>query len=84
MFGYSYYGCKCASYLFGTESKIYYRIFYVLTLVVGAVLPLELAVAIVDSMFALMAIPTMISALYLSPHIKKEAERYFSTIETGK
>ena len=24
MFGYSYYGCKCASYLFGTESKIYY------------------------------------------------------------
>jgi len=26
----------------------------------------------------------MISALYLSPHIKKEAERYFSTIETGK
>ena len=46
MFGYSYYGCKCASYLFGTESKIYYRIFYVLTLVVGAVLPLELAVAI--------------------------------------
>ncbi|MBT3727761.1 MAG: alanine:cation symporter family protein, partial [Candidatus Marinimicrobia bacterium] len=31
MFGYSYYGCKCASYLFGTGSKIYYRIFYVIT-----------------------------------------------------
>ena len=84
MFGYSYYGCKCASYLFGTGSKIYYRIFYVLTLVAGAILPLELAVAIVDSMFALMAIPTMISALYLSGHVEKEFRRYFSQLEEKK
>ncbi len=84
MFGYSYYGCKCASYLFGTGSKVYYRIFYVLTLVAGAVLPLELAVAIVDSMFALMAIPTMISALYLSGHVEKEFRRYFSQLEKTK
>lgn len=81
MFGYSYYGCKCASYLFGAGSKVYYRIFYVLTLVAGAVLPLELAVAIVDSMFALMAIPTMISALYLSGHVEKEFGRYFSQLK---
>ena len=80
MFGYSYYGCKCASYLFGTGSKVYYRIFYVITLVLGSVLSLDLAVNIVDAMFALMAFPTMISAIYLSPHIKKEAKRYFKTI----
>jgi AGCS family alanine or glycine:cation symporter len=80
MFGYSYYGCKCASYLFGTGSKIYYRIFYVITLVLGSVLSLDLAVNIVDAMFALMAFPTMISAIYLSPHIKKEAKRYFESI----
>ena len=80
MFGYSYYGCKCASYLFGTGSKVYYRIFYVITLVLGSVLSLDLAVNIVDAMFALMAFPTMISAIYLSPHIKREAKRYFETI----
>ena len=80
MFGYSYYGCKCASYLFGTGSKVYYRIFYVITLVLGSVLSLDLAVNIVDAMFALMAFPTMISAIYLSPHIKKEAKRYFDSI----
>ena len=80
MFGYSYYGCKCASYLFGTGSKVYYRIFYVITLVLGSVLSLDLAVNIVDAMFALMAFPTMISAIYLSPHIKKEAKRYFGSI----
>ena len=81
MFGYSYYGCKCASYLFGANSKFYYRIFYVLTLVLGSVLSLDLAVNIVDSMFALMAFPTMISALYLAPNIKKEANRYFASIK---
>ena len=80
MFGYSYYGCKCASYLFGAGSKVYYRIFYVITLVLGSVLSLDLAVNIVDAMFALMAFPTMISAIYLSPHIKKEAKRYFESI----
>ena len=81
MFGYSYYGCKCASYLFGASSKFYYRIFYVSTLVLGSVLSLELAVNIVDAMFALMAFPTMISALYLAPKIKKEANKYFATIK---
>ncbi len=81
MFGYSYYGCKCASYLFGANSKFYYRIFYVLTLVLGSVLSLDLAVNIVDAMFALMAFPTMISALYLAPNINKEANRYFASIK---
>ena len=81
MFGYSYYGCKCASYLFGTNSKFYYRIFYILTLVLGSVLSLDLAVNIVDAMFALMAFPTMISALYLAPNIKKEANSYFASIK---
>jgi len=81
MFGYSYYGCKCASYLFGAKSKFYYRVFYVLTLILGSVLSLDLAVNIVDAMFALMAFPTMISALYLSPKIKKEANRYFATLK---
>ena len=80
MFGYSYYGCKCASYLFGAKSKFYYRVFYVLTLILGSVLSLDLAVNIVDAMFALMAFPTMISALYLAPKIKKEANRYFATL----
>ena len=83
MFGYSYYGCKCASYLFGANSKFYYRIFYVLTLVLGSVLSLDLAVNIVDAMFALMAFPTMISALYLAPNIKKEADRYFASIKNS-
>ena len=83
MFGYSYYGCKCSSYLFGVNSKFYYRIFYVVTLVIGSVLSLDLAVNIVDAMFALMAFPTMISALYLAPRIKSESEKYFRSINRG-
>ena len=58
----------------------YYRIFYVMSLVLGSVLSLDLAVNIVDAMFALMSFPTMISAIYLSPYIKKEAKKYFETV----
>jgi AGCS family alanine or glycine:cation symporter len=67
--------------LFGASSKFYYRIFYVLTLILGSILSLDLAVNIVDAMFALMAFPTMISALYLAPRIKKESAKYFATIK---
>jgi hypothetical protein len=31
-----------------------------------------------------MAFPTMISALYLAPNIKKEANRYFASIKENK
>ncbi len=51
-----------------------------MSLVLGSVLSLDLAVNIVDAMFALMAFPTMISAIYLSPYIKKEAKKYFETV----
>ena len=35
-------------------------------------------------MFALMAFPTMISALYLAPNINKEANKYFASIDDNK
>jgi len=84
MFGYSYYGCKCASYLFGVEAKHIYRIFYIATIAISAVLSIDLAINILDLMFALMAFPTMISAIYLAPNINKEAKKYFLNLKKGK
>jgi AGCS family alanine or glycine:cation symporter len=84
MFGYSYYGCKCASYLFGVEAKQIYRIFYIATIAISAVLSIDLAINILDSMFALMAFPTMISAIYLAPNINKEAKKYFLNLKKEK
>jgi len=82
MFSYSYYGVKCANYLFGAKHAHYYNYFFLLMLVVGAVISLETVVGIIDSAFALMAIPTMVTLLILSPKAKKEMKRYFAKQNT--
>ena len=79
MFGYSYYGRKCTSYLFGTKAKPIYNYFYVSTIVLASIISIDIAINLIDGMFALMAIPTMVSALLLSPKVMKETRRYFST-----
>ena len=80
MFGYSYYGQKCTSHLFGTRWKNAYNWFYVFTIVLASVASIDIAVNFVDSAYALMVIPTMISSFLLAPKVMKEAKRYFSTL----
>jgi AGCS family alanine or glycine:cation symporter len=78
MFGYSYYGRKCAGYIFGTPSKTIYNCFYICMIVVASVVSLDIAINFVDGMFALMVIPTLVSTILLSPKVMSEAKRYFS------
>lgn len=77
MIGYSYYGCKCTGYLFGTKWKKVYNYFYIIAIVFGAVISIEMVINILDGMFAIMAIPTMVSAILLSPRVMEEAKKYF-------
>ncbi len=81
MIGYSYYGAKCTSFLFGTRYKVTYRQVYVLSIILGALVSLDAVINFLDSMFALMAIPTMISALILSPKVMQETKRYFHRLK---
>ncbi len=80
MIGYSYYGCKCTGYLFGTKWKKYYNYFYIIAIVFGAVISIDMVINILDGMFAVMAIPTMISAIILSPKVIEESKKYFAKI----
>ena len=80
MFGYSYYGQKCASYVFGTRWKNIYNWFYVVMIVVASVASIDIAVNFVDSAYALMVIPTMTATFLLSPKVLAEAKRYFSSM----
>jgi len=77
MFTYSYYGHKCFGYLFGAKRADYYNYFYLITIVVGAVASLEVVISLVDGMYAIMAIPTMISTLYLAPKVRVAMKDYF-------
>lgn len=79
MFSYSYYGTSCAAYLFGSKRARWYTYFFIATLVVCAVVPLEAAVGLCDLFYALMAIPTMIAIVTLSKRVKKATNAYFGT-----
>jgi len=78
MFSYSYYGVKCTNFLFGAKYAHYYNYFFLFMLVVGAVISLDVVVGVIDSAYALMAIPTMFTLIVLSPKVKREMKLYFS------
>ncbi len=84
MFTYSYYGQKCASYLFGVKVAGYYNYVYLIMIVVGAVVSLDLVVSLVDGMYAVMAFPNMIAALYLAPKVKAAAKDYFARMKQAE
>lgn len=83
LFSYSYYGTKCLSYLFGAENKHYYNYLYVGSIILGATTSLSMVLNLVDGFFALMAFPTMISAIILAPKVIKEIKSYFERMRTG-
>lgn len=71
MFSYSFYGNRCAAYLFGEEKARYYTWFFIATLVIFAVMPLGVAVGFCDLFYALMAFPTMVTLLMLRREVKR-------------
>ena len=77
MFSYSYYGVKCTNFLFGANRAHYYNYFFLFMLIVGAMIPLNTVIGLIDSAYALMAIPTMLTLLILSPKVKQEMKKYF-------
>jgi AGCS family alanine or glycine:cation symporter len=76
LFTYSYYGTKCMSFLFGVNSKKYYNYIYIMSIVLGATTSLSLMINLIDSFFALMAIPTMLATLLLSPKVIVALKKY--------
>lgn len=82
MFSYSYYGVKCTNFLFGAKYAHFYNYFFLIMLVVGAVISLDVVVGVIDSAYALMAIPTMFTLLVLSPKVKREMKIYFNNQKT--
>ncbi len=77
LFSYSYYGTKCFGFLFGAKYKSYYNYFYVFTIILGATASITAVISLIDGMYAMMAIPTMTSALLLSPKVMAAAKDYF-------
>ncbi len=69
LLGWSYYGERCAEYLFGVRVIQPFRILWVIAIPIGAMGNLELVWTIADILNGLMAIPNLIALLALSPII---------------
>ncbi|MBR4212679.1 MAG: alanine:cation symporter family protein [Bacteroidales bacterium] len=78
MFSYSYYGQKCLGFLIGADKAHYYNWPYLLVLIVGAVIPLGVAVSIIDIAFALMAFCTIPTLILLAPKARAAFKTFFA------
>ena len=83
MLSFPYYGTKCFSFVFGAKYSYIYKWFYLLTIPLGATATLGTVVGIFDGAYALMAFPTMISALLLSPHVVRASKDYFKRLKSN-
>lgn len=81
LFSYSYYGNKSISFLAGVKAGKWYDYFYLSTIVIGAVVSMQVVIDVIDIAYALMAIPTILSGIVLAPKVKAEAKKYFSELE---
>ena len=83
IFTYSYYGTKCLGFLIGARWQFLYNYFYVGCIIAASVSSLDAAISMIDGTFALMAIPTMLSALLLSPRVMAAMRDYRQRFQLG-
>ena len=81
---YWYYGSKCMGFLFGSHREKYYLWAYMLLIVAGSVVSLDIVINLLDGAYATMAIPTMVSTLLLAPKVKAVATKYFARLDAGE
>ncbi|MBK27805.1 MAG: sodium/alanine symporter [Verrucomicrobiales bacterium] len=81
MIGFSYYVTKCGMFLFGIKARIPLILFYLAGIVISAIVDLEHLIYFLDIMFGLMAVPTILSTIILSPRVMERAREYFHTLK---
>lgn len=74
--GWSYYAEKSVEYLAGNRWIVPYRVLFILAIYVGAVVKLQLVWDFADCVNALMALPNLVSLLFLSGVAVLETKKY--------
>ena len=84
MIGFSYYVTKCGMFLFGPAARIPMILFYLAAIVVSAIVKLDDLINFLDIMFGMMAVPTILSTLLLSPRVMAKAREYFAALDQAQ
>jgi AGCS family alanine or glycine:cation symporter len=80
MFAGWYFGAKCLGFLAGAHWQPYYRWFFILAVIFGATVSIDVVFNLISASYGLMAIPTMVSSLYLAPKVLAASRSYFASL----
>ena len=78
------YGTRCFEFLFGSKAVKIYQLVFVVFVVVGATMELQVAWNIADTLNGLMAIPNLIAVLVLCPVVAKLTKEHFAKVDRLK
>jgi AGCS family alanine or glycine:cation symporter len=73
----SYYGDRCAHYIFGTAAVLPYKIVFVITHFLGAVISMSVMWDLGDAALAVVIIPNLLALILLSGKVKQMTNSYF-------
>ena len=80
--GWSFYGERCAEFLFGEKIITPYRILWVIAIFFGATRDFDFIILLADTMNALMAIPNLIALALLGPVVFQISKDFFDKGKT--
>ena len=78
MLGWSYYGERCAEFLFGAKVITPYRILWVIGIYIGTQMQGGIVWKLADILNGMMAFPNLIALLFLSPVVFALTREYFA------
>ncbi len=81
LLGWAYYGEKCIEYLLGVRAIIPYRLLFIIVIVPGAILNLDLVWMLSDICNGMMAIPNLIGVCALSSVVIAETNSFIELIK---
>ena len=83
MITYSYYSLKCARYLFGKKIGDKYIYIYLVIIPLSTIWTQSTIINIIDTMFALMILPTLLSTTLLAKKVINEMNVYFDKLKSS-
>ena len=80
LFSYSHYGITCLGFLTKHRFGKLYNWIYIASIVFVSIIDFEFTLNLIDNAFALMAIPTVICTIWLSPKVIQTSKVYFEKL----
>jgi AGCS family alanine or glycine:cation symporter len=84
MISWSYYGERCATFLFGEAASLPYKVVFLFAVFFGSVIKLGSVLDFSDLMVLGMAFPNILGLYFLAPKVKAALDTYLSKLAKGE